>query len=187
MFNQEEKNKNGSKIQGIKFPQKKIKSKELVNISLDLSKEEEIMRKTPGLMENSMIENITTMNSIFAQKQSERLMLNDFNKLNNISNNNDSNSNSINNSNQTFNALVNSNLSRSNNEGENPLDMAVIIKDSSEIKEEEKKKKKTKKKRRKKKTKSFNKMTFLIIFLIIIIILLIIGLIMTYISVAKDR
>ena len=191
MLKQEENNKIGlsnSKIQGIKFPQKKIKSKELGNISLDLSKEEEIMRKTPGLMENSMIENITTMNSIFAQKQSERLMLNNFNQLNNISNANDSHSNSINNSNQTFNALVNSDLSRQNNDGENPLDMAVIIKDSSEIKEEEKKKrKKIKKKNRKKKKKAFNKMTFLIIFLLIIIILLIIGLIMTYISVAKDR
>ena len=190
MFNQEENNKIGlsnSKIPGMKFPQKKIKSKELGNISLDLSKEEEIMRKTPGLMENSMIENITTMNSIFAQKQSERLILNNFNQLNNISNTSDSHSNSINNSNQTFNALVNSDLSRTNNTGENPLDMAVIIKDSSEIKEEEKKKKKIKKKNRKKKKKSFNKMTFLIIFLLIIIILLIIGLIMTYISVAKDR
>ena len=185
MFKQEENKKIGIsnyKNQGIKFPQKKVKPEELGNISLDLTKEEEIMRKTPGLMENSMIENITTMNSIFAQKQSERLMLNNFNQLNNISNTNDSHSNSINNSNQTFNALVNSDLSRPNNDGENPLDMAVIIKDSSEIKKEEKKKrKKIKKKNRKKKKKSFNKMTFLIIFLLII------GLIMTYISVAKDR
>ena len=193
MFNQEEKNKSGIsnyKIQGMKFTQKKIESKELGNISLDLSKEEEIMKKTPGLMENSMIENITTMNSIFAQKQSERLMLNNFNQLNKT-NTNDSHSDSINNSNQTLNSLVNSDLSRTNNEGENPIDMAAIIKDSSEIKEKEKKRKKTIKKtikkNRKKKKKTFNKMGLLIIFLLIIIILLIIGLIMTYISVAKDR
>ena len=56
-------------MQGMKFPQKKVKPKELGNISLDLSKEEEIMRNTPGLMENSMIENITAMNSIFAQNK----------------------------------------------------------------------------------------------------------------------
>ena len=147
------------------------------------------MRKTPGLMENSMIENITTMNSIFAQKQSERLMLNNFNQLNI----NDSQNNTINNSSQTFNALVEQN---SNMSGENPLDMAVIIKDSSEVKEEEekekqkekeKKKRRTKKKSRKKKKKLFNKTTILIIFLLVIIALLIIGLIMTYVSVAKDR
>ena len=117
-----------SKIKGMKFPQKKIKSKDLGNISLDLSKEEEIMKNTPGLMENSMIENITAMNSIFEQKQSERLVLNNLNKLDNT---NDFQSNSINNSNQTFNALVNSDISGSKNEGENPLDMAVIIKYSS--------------------------------------------------------
>ena len=188
--NQENKNKIGitnNKMQGMKFTQKKVKTKDLGNISLDLSKEEEIMRKTPGLMENSMIENITTMNSIFAQKQSERLMLNNFNQLNI----NDSQNNTINNSNQTFNALVEQN---SNVSGENPLDMAVIIKDSSEVKEEEekekqkeKKKRRTKKKSRKKKKKLFNKTTILIIFLLVIIALLIIGLIMTYVSVAKDR
>ena len=182
-----------SKMQGMKFSQKKVKSKDLGNISLDLSKEEEVMRKTPGLMENSMIENITTMNSIFAQKQSERLMLNNnFNQLNNL-NINESQNNTINNSNQTFNALVDQNISSSNMSGENPLDMAVIIKDSSEVKEEEekekekeKKKKRTKKRSRKKKKKSFNKTTILIIFLLIIIALLVIGLIMTYVSVAKD-
>ncbi len=182
-----------SKLQGMKFSQKKVKSKDLGNISLDLSKEEEVMRKTPGLMENSMIENITTMNSIFAQKQSERLMLNNnFNQLNNLKIN-ESQNNTINNSNQTFNALVDQNISNSNMSGENPLDMAVIIKDSSEVKEEEekekekeKKKKRTKKRNRKKKKKSFNKTTILIIFLLIIIAVLIIGLIMTYVSVAKD-
>lgn len=182
-----------SKMQGMKFSQKKVKSKDLGNISLDLSKEEEVMRKTPGLMENSMIENITTMNSIFAQKQSERLMLNNnFNQLNNLKIN-ESQNNTINNSNQTFNALVDQNISNSNMSGENPLDMAVIIKDSSEVKEEEekekekeKKKKRTKKRNRKKKKKSFNKTTILIIFLLIIIAVLIIGLIMTYVSVAKD-
>ncbi len=190
--NQENKNKIGitnNNMQGMKFTQKKVKTKDLGNISLDLSKEEEIMRKTPGLMENSMIENITTMNSIFAQKQSERLMLNNFNQLNI----NDSQNNTINNSSQTFNALVEQN---SNMSGENPLDMAVIIKDSSEVKEEEekekqkekeKKKRRTKKKSRKKKKKLFNKTTILIIFLLVIIALLIIGLIMTYVSVAKDR
>ncbi len=197
MFKNQE-NKGGlgisnSKNQGIKFPQKKVKPKDLGNISLDISKEEEIMRKTPGLMENSMIENITTMNSIFAQKQSERLMLNNnFNQLNNLKIN-ESQNNTINNSNQTFNALVDQNISNSNMSGENPLDMAVIIKDSSEVKEEEekekekeKKKKRTKKRNRKKKKKSFNKTTILIIFLLIIIAVLIIGLIMTYVSVAKD-
>ena len=192
MFKNQE-NKGGlgisnSKNQGIKFPQKKVKPKDLGNISLDISKEEEIMRKTPGLMENSMIENITKMNSIFAQKQSERLMLNNFNQLNI----NDSQNNTLN-SNQTFNQLVNSNMSGPS-VGENPLDMAVIIKDSSEVKEEEakehkKKKKNAKKKRkgRKKKKTFFNKVTILIIFLLIIIVFLIIGLVMTYISVAKDR
>ena len=189
--NQENKNKLGisnSKIQGMKFPQKKLQSKDLGNISLDLSKEEEIMRNTPGLMENSMIENITTMNSIFAQKQSERLMLNNLNQLNI----NDSQNNTIN-SNQTFNQLVNSNMSEPSG-GENPLDMAVIIKDSSEVKEEEEKEKKKKKKSgkkrkkgKKKKKKFFNKLTILIIFLLVIIVFLIIGLVLTYISVANDR
>ena len=131
--NQDNKNKLGipnSKMQGMKFTQKKVKPKDLGNISLDLSKEEEIMRNTPGLMENSMIENITTMNSIFAQKQSERLMLNDFNKLNNL-NINDS-QNTINNSRNALNSLVGTDISNSNNNTENPLDMAVIIKDSSD-------------------------------------------------------
>ena len=134
-------------MQGMKFPQKKVKPKELGNISLDLSKEEEIMRNTPGLMENSMIENITAMNSIFAQKQSERLMLNN---LNNNLNINDLQNNTINN-NQTFNQLVNSELSGPNMSGENPLDMAVIIKDSSEVQEEEMKEKEKQKQKEKKK------------------------------------
>ena len=142
---QENKNKLGitnSKQQGMKFSQKIVKTKDLGNISLDLSKEEEIMRKTPGLMENSMIENITAMNSIFAQKQSERLGLNDFNNINNSQNN------TFNNSNQTFNELVSSGISGTNSmNSENPLDMAVIIKDSEEVKQEEEKKKK--KRRRK--------------------------------------
>ena len=142
--NQENKNKLGitnSKKQGMKFSQKIVKTKDLGNISLDLSKEEEIMRKTPGLMENSMIENITAMNSIFAQKQSERLGLNDLNNINSSQNN-------INNSNQTFNELVSSNISGTNSmNSENPLDMAVIIKDSEEVKQEEEKQKEKKKKR----------------------------------------
>ena len=70
---------NNTKNKGLRFTQRKVESKELGNISMDLSKEEEIMKKTPGLMENSMIENITAMNSIFEQKQSERLMLNNLN------------------------------------------------------------------------------------------------------------
>ena len=148
--NQENKNKLGitnSKKQGMKFSQKIVKTKDLGNISLDLSKEEEIMRKTPGLMENSMIENITAMNSIFAQKQSERLGLNDLNNINSSQNN-------INNSNQTFNELVSSNISGTNSmNSENPLDMAVIIKDSEEVKQEEEKQKEKKKKRIKGKIK----------------------------------
>ena len=55
----------------LKMTQRKVESKELGNISMDLSKEEEIMKNTPGLMENSMIENITAMNSIFEQKQQD--------------------------------------------------------------------------------------------------------------------
>jgi len=191
MLNQENKNKLGitnSKKQGMKFTQKIVKTKDLGNISLDLSKEEEIMRNTPGLMENSMIENITAMNSIFAQKQSERLGLNDFNNINNSQNN-------INNSNQTFNELVSSGISGGNSiNSENPLDMAVIIKDSEEVKQEEEKQKEKKKKKikrkkkgRKKKTKFCNKMTILITILLIIIILLIIGLIKTYLSIVRDR
>jgi len=189
--NQENKNKLGitnSKKQGMKFSQKIVKTKDLGNISLDLSKEEEIMRKTPGLMENSMIENITAMNSIFAQKQSERLGLNDLNNINSSQNN-------INNSNQTFNELVSSNISGTNSmNSENPLDMAVIIKDSEEVKQEEEKQKEKKKKRIKRKKKSkkkkknyINKMTILIVILLIIIILLIFGLIKTYLSVVRDR
>ena len=191
MLNQENKNKLGitnSKKQGMKFTQKIVKTKDLGNISLDLSKEEEIMRNTPGLMENSMIENITAMNSIFAQKQSERLGLNDFNNINNSQNN-------INNSNQTFNELVSSGISGGNSiNSENPLDMAVIIKDSEEVKQEEEKQKekkkkkiKRKKKSRKKKKNFCNKMTILITILLIIIILLIIGLVKTYLSVVRDR
>ena len=193
---QENKNKLGitnSKKQGMKFPQKIVKKKDLGDISLDLSKEEKIMRNSPGLMENSMIENITAMNSIFAQKQSERLGLNDFNNINNSQNN-------INNSNQTFNELVSSGISGTNSmNSENPLDRAVIIKDSEEVKQEEEKQKKKKKKKKKnengkkkiskkKKKKSyFNKMTILIAVLLIIIILLIFGLIKTYLSVVRDR
>ena len=189
--NQENKNKLGitnSKKQGMKFTQKIVKTKDLGDISLDLSKEQEIMSKTPGLMENSMIENITAMNSIFAQKQSERLGLNDFNNINNSQNN------TINNSNQTFNELVSSGISGANSmNSENPLDMAVIIKDSEEVKQEEEKKKakkkkiiKRKRKSKKKKNTIFNKMTFLIVILLIIIILLIIGLVKTYLSVVRD-
>ena len=189
--NQENKNKLGitnSKKQGMKFSQKIVKTKDLGNISLDLSKEEEIMRKTPGLMENSMIENITAMNSIFAQKQSERLGLNDLNNINSSQNN-------FNNSNQTFNELVSSNISGTNSmNSENPLDMAVIIKDSEEVKQEEEKQKEKKKKRIKRKKKSkkkkknyINKMTILIVILLIIIILLIFGLVKTYLSVVRDR
>ena len=179
---QENKNKLGisnSKIQGMKFPQKKLQSKDLGNISLDLSKEEEIMKNTPGLMENSMVENITAMNSIFEQKQSERLMLNNLNNMNKI---NDS-TNDINNSNQTLKNLVGNDLSNTNN-SENPLDVAVIIKDSKEVIEEQKKKeKKNKKKRkRKKKKKKINRSIILIIILLLIILILIFGLIKTYLS-----
>ena len=188
---QENKNKLGitnSKKQGMKFPQKIVKKKDLGDISLDLSKEEKIMRNSPGLMENSMIENITAMNSIFAQKQSERLGLNDFNNINNSQNN-------INNSNQTFNELVSSGISGTNSmNSENPLDMAVIIKDSEEEKQKKKKKKKKKNEngkkkisKKKKKKSYFNKMTILIAVLLIIIILLIFGLIKTYLSVVRDR
>ena len=139
---------NNQKNKGLRLTQRKVESKDLGNISMDLSKEEEIMKKTPGLMENSMIENITAMNSIFEQKQSERLMLNNLNKLNKI---NDSN-NDINNSNQTLTNLVGNTTSNSNN-NENPLDVAVIIKDSQEVIDEEKKKKKEKRKKRKRKKK----------------------------------
>ena len=107
---------NNTKNKGLRFTQRKVESKELGNISMDLSKEEEIMRKTPGLMENSMIENITAINSIFEQKQSERLMLNNLNNINKI---NDSN-NFINNSNQTLTNLVGNDTSNSNNNSENP-------------------------------------------------------------------
>ena len=173
----------GIKNKGLKMTQKKVESKELGNISMDLSKEEEIMKKTPGLMENSMIENITAMNSIFDQKQSERLMLNNLNNINKI---NDSN-NDINNSNQTLNNLVRNDISNANNNTENPLDMAVIIKDSQEVIEEEKKKEKKKRKRRKKKKKKkCNKSIILIVVLLIIIIILIYGLIQTYISLNKQ-
>ena len=174
----------GIKNKGLKMTQKKVESKELGNISMDLSKEEEIMKKTPGLMENSMIENITAMNSIFDQKQSERLILNNLNNINKI---NDSN-NDINNSNQTLNNLVGNDISNANNNNtENPLDMAVIIKDSQEVIEEEKKKEKKKRKRRKKKKKKkCNKSIILIVVLLIIIIILIYGLIQTYISLNKQ-
>ena len=157
------------KNKGLRLTQRKVESKDLGNISMDLSKEEEIMKKTPGLMENSMIENITAMNSIFEQKQSERLMLNNLNKLNKI---NDSN-NDINNSNS--------------NNNENPLDVAVIIKDSQEVIDEEKKKKKEKRKKgkRKKKKKKYNISIILIVILMVIILILIIGLIKTYLSLSN--
>ena len=163
----------------LKMTQRKVESKELGNISMDLSKEEEIMKNTPGLMENSMIENITAMNSIFEQKQSERLMLNNLNNVNKI---NDS-TNDINNSNQTLKNLVGNDLSSTNN-SENPLDVAVIIKDSKDvIQEEEKKEKKNKKKRKRRKKKpKINKSIILIFILLIIIIILIYGLVKTYLS-----
>ena len=170
-------NKNGfgiaaSKRQGVKFPSKKVKAKELGNISFDLSKEEEIMRKTPGLMENSMIENITTMNSIFDQKQSERLMLSNINKL---SNNNSSLNSSLGNLGETtFNDTIrNNSLQDQTTTSENPLDQAVIIKDSKEIKEEEKKK------------NSSKKMMYILIILVIIIIGLILVLLFTYFKIQK--
>ena len=167
---------NNPKNKGLRLTQRKVESKELGNISMDLSKEEEIMRKTPGLMENSMIENITAMNSIFEQKQSERLMLNNLNKLNKI---NDSN-NDINNSNQTLSNLVGNETSNSTNNSENPLDVAVIIKD------EKKKEKKIRKKRIwKKKKKKYNLTIILIIILMVIILVLIIGLVKTYLSLSK--
>ena len=170
---------NNPKNKILKMTQRKVESKELGNLSMDLSKEEEIMKNTPGLMENSMVENITAMNSIFEQKQSERLMLNNLNNMNKI---NDS-TNDINNSNQTLKNLVGNDLSNTNN-SENPLDVAVIIKDSKEVIEEQKKKeKKNKKKRkRKKKKKKINRSIILIIILLLIILILIFGLIKTYLS-----
>ena len=173
---------NNIKNKGLKMPQRKVESKELGNISMDLSKEEEIMRNTPGLMENSMIENITAMNSIFDQKQSERLMLNNLNNLNKINNS----QNDINNSSQTLNNLVGNDMSTTNN-SENPLDVAVIIKDSKEVIDEEKKKEKKykKKRKKKKKKKKCNKSIVLIVILLIIIVILIYGLIQTYLSLSK--
>ena len=170
---------NNPKNKVLKMTQRKVESKELGNISMDLSKEEEIMKNTPGLMENSMIENITAMNSIFEQKQSERLMLNNLNNINKI---NDS-TNDINNSNQTLKNLVGNDLSSTNN-SENPLDVAVIIKDSKDVIEEEKKKEKKNKKKRKKRKKKpkINKSIILIFILLIIIIILIYGLVKTYLS-----
>ena len=170
---------NNPKNKVLKMTQRKVESKELGNISMDLSKEEEIMKNTPGLMENSMIENITAMNSIFEQKQSERLMLNNLNNINKI---NDS-TNDINNSNQTLKNLVGNDLSSTNN-SENPLDVAVIIKDSKDVIEEEKKKEKKNKKKRKRRKKKpkINKSIILIFILLIIIIILIYGLIKTYLS-----
>ena len=159
-----------SKKQGVKFPSKKIKAKDLGNISFDLSKEEEIMRKSPGLMENSMIENITTMNSIFEQKQSERLMLNNINKISN--NNNSMNSSLGHLGSTTFNDTIgNSALQDQTTNSDNPLDQAVIIKDSSEIKKEEKEKKSSNK-----------KMTYVLISLVLIIIFLILVLVLLYIN-----
>ena len=136
-------------VKGMKFQNNQVKPKDIGNISLDLSKEEAIMRSTPGLIENSMIENITTMNSIFQQKQTERLMLNNLNNINVIQNN------EVNNSNQTLNNLVDSNSGE--NYGENPLDMAVIIKDSKEVMDEERKRKKGKKNPKKIKKKELIK------------------------------
>jgi len=140
------------------------------------------MQKTPGLMEESLIENITAMNSIFAQKQSERLMLNNLNQIKNF---NTSTNKSINDSNQTFNNLVKSENSNSNINVENPLDVPVIIKDSE--KKKKKSKNQSKKKKRRKKKRTINKMTYLIIILVIIIIILFIGLIKTYLSVVRNR
>ena len=176
-----------SKNKSLKFTQKKVISKDIGNISLDLSKEEEVMKNTPGLMENSMIENITAMNSIFEQKQSERLMLNNLNKLNI----NDSRSTDINNSNQTLKNLVGNDLSNSNDTKESPLDVAVIIKDSQEVIEKKKKKekkirKKSRKKKKRKKNKC-NKTIILIVFLLVVIVILIIGLIKTYLSLSGDK
>ena len=179
------------KNKGLRLTQRKVESKDLGNISMDLSKEEEIMKKTPGLMENSMIENITAMNSIFEQKQSERLMLNNLNKLNKI---NDSN-NDINNSNQTLTNLVGNTTTNSNN-NENPLDVARIIKDSQEVIDEEKKKEKEKRKKGKgkgkgkkrngkKKKKKYNISIILIVILMVIILILIIGLVKTYLSLSN--
>ena len=170
---------NNPKNKVLKMTQRKVESKELGNISMDLSKEEEIMKKTPGLMENSMIENITAMNSIFEQKQSERLMLNNLNNIHKIN----ESTNDINNSNQTLKNLVGNDLSNTNN-SENPLDTAVIIKDSQEVIEDEKKKEKKNKKKRKRKKKKprINKTIILIFFLMIIIIMLTYGLIKTYMS-----
>ena len=170
---------NNPKKKILKMAQRKVESKELGNLSMDLSKEEEIMKNTPGLMENSMVENITAMNSIFEQKQSERLMLNNLNNMNKI---NDS-TNDINNSNQTLKYLVGNDLSNTNN-SENPLDVAVIIKDSKEVIEEQKKKEKKNKKKikRKKKKKKINRSIILIIILLLIILILIFGLIKTYLS-----
>ena len=170
---------NNPKNKILKMTQRKVESKELGNLSMDLSKEEEIMKNTPGLMENSMVENITAMNSIFEQKQSERLMLNNLNNMNKI---NDS-TNDINNSNQTLKNLVGNDLSNTNN-SENPLDVAVIIKDSKEVIEEQKKseKKNKKKRKRKKKKKKINRSIILIIILLLIILILIFGLIKTYLS-----
>ena len=153
---------NNPKNKGLRLTQRKVESKELGNISMDLSKEEEIMRKTPGLMENSMIENITAMNSIFEQKQSERLMLNNLNKLNKI---NDSN-NDINNSNQTLSNLVGNETSNSTNN-------------------KKKEKKIGKKRGGKKKKKKYNLTIILIIILMVIILILIIGLVRTYLSLSK--
>ena len=170
---------NNPKNKILKMTQRKVESKELGNLSMDLSKEEEIMKNTPGLMENSMVENITAMNSIFEQKQSERLMLNNLNNMNKI---NDS-TNDINNSNQTLKNLVGTDLSNTNN-SENPLDVAVIIKDSKEVIEEQKKKEKKNKKKRKRKMKKkkINRSIILIIILLLIILILIFGLIKTYLS-----
>ena len=170
---------NNPKNKILKMTQRKVESKELGNLSMDLSKEEEIMKNTPGLMENSMVENITAMNSIFEQKQSERLMLNNLNNMNKI---NDS-TNDINNSNQTLKNLVGNDLSNTSN-SENPLDVAVIIKDSKEVIEEQKKseKKNKKKRKRKKKKKKINRSIILIIILLLIILILIFGLIKTYLS-----
>ncbi len=172
-----------SKNKSLKFTQKKVISKDIGNISLDLSKEEEVMKNTPGLMENSMIENITAMNSIFEQKQSERLMLNNLNKLNI----NDSRSTDINNSNQTLKNLVGNDLSNSNDTKESPLDVAVIIKDSQEVIEEEKKIRKKSRKKKKRKKNKCNKTIILIVFLLVVIVILIIGLIKTYLSLSGDK
>ncbi len=173
-----------NKLSGVKFPSKKVKSKELGDLSFELSKEEEIMRSTPGLMENSIIESISTMNSIFQQKQSERLMLNDMNKITTSTNNNESMNDYFPNS---MNSDTCQNIIISNIEPDNPLDNAVIIKDSSEIEEEERKEKQKENSKESNEEKADNKkennntrLKLVIFGLISVIIFLITALVLLY-------